>query len=59
VFKLDVRCNIFEAHRHCSKVVRKSEFMHGTVHLFIGKLHIFIGNYKHAHKVYIHDIQMM
>jgi hypothetical protein len=33
--------------------------MHGTVHLFIGVLNSFIGNYIHAHGVYIHDLQMI
>jgi hypothetical protein len=33
--------------------------MQGTVHLFIWKKYNFVRNYKHAHKVYTHDLQMM
>jgi hypothetical protein len=33
--------------------------MQGTVHLFIGELNSFVGNYIHAHGVYLHDLQMI
>jgi hypothetical protein len=37
----------------------KRSIMQGTVHLFIGERYNFVWNYKHAHKVYTHDLQMM
>jgi hypothetical protein len=35
----------------------KGEFMHGTIHLFIGEMYNFVWYYKYAHEVYTHDLQ--
>jgi membrane-anchored protein YejM (alkaline phosphatase superfamily) len=37
----------------------KGEFMHCIVQIFIGERYNFVQSYKHAHKVYNYDLQML
>jgi hypothetical protein len=47
-----------KAKRYEVMALKKGEFMQGTDHLFIGKMNNFVENYKHAHRVYTHILQM-